>query len=218
MTPLYILFGDSKILFCFSPFEPDSAYVCVCVCVCMLSHAQLSVTLWIVAHQAPLSMEFSRQEYWSGLPFAAPGESTQPRDQTQLSWVSCITRRFFIREAQQRLEFNSSQNGGMLPERHDSPSVLRRARTARVLPGGRAGSHTPTGKATPPLYEGWESPLGTAKQAQQAQRTTGRRPPRPGPTAANTGSGKTCVCNAVGALRCSQVRYTQNLNKRLAVT
>ena len=141
--------------------------------------------------------------------------SSRPRDRTR---VSCITRRFFIREAQQRLEFNSSQNGGMLPERHDSPSVLRRARTARVLPGGRAGSHTPTGKATPPLYEGWESPLGTAKQAQQAQRTTGRRPPRPGPTAANTGSGKTCVCNAVGALRCSQVRYTQNLNKRLAVT
>ena len=77
---------------------------------------------------------------------------------------------------------------------------------------------TRDGRATPPLYEGGESPLGTAKQAQQAQRTTGRRPPRPGPTAANTGSGKTCVCNAVGALRCSQVRYTQNLNKRLAVT
>ena len=80
--------------------------------------------------------------------------SSRPRDRTR---VSCITRRFFIREAQQRLEFNSSQNGGMLPERHDSPSVLRRARTARVLPGGRAGSHTPTGKATPPPYEGWES-------------------------------------------------------------
>ena len=77
---------------------------------------------------------------------------------------------------------------------------------------------TRDGTALPPPYEEWESPLGTAKQAQQAQRTTGRRPPRPGPTAANTGSGKTCVCNAVGALRCSQVRYTQNLNKRLAVT
>ena len=29
---------------------------------------------WIVAHQATLSMEFSRQEYWSGLPFPSPGE------------------------------------------------------------------------------------------------------------------------------------------------
>ena len=32
------------------------------------------VTQWIVAHQAPLSMEFSRQEYWSGLPFPSPGD------------------------------------------------------------------------------------------------------------------------------------------------
>ena len=32
------------------------------------SHVQLFVTLWTIAYQAPLSMEFSRQEYWSGLP------------------------------------------------------------------------------------------------------------------------------------------------------
>ena len=35
--------------------------------------SQLLVTPWTVAHQAPLSMEFSRQEYWSGLPFPPPG-------------------------------------------------------------------------------------------------------------------------------------------------
>ena len=34
-----------------------------------LSHVHLFVTPWIVAHQDPQSMEFSRQEYWSGLPF-----------------------------------------------------------------------------------------------------------------------------------------------------
>ena len=39
----------------------------------MLSHAQLFTASWTVAHQAPLSMEFSRQEYWSGLPFPPPG-------------------------------------------------------------------------------------------------------------------------------------------------
>ena len=33
-----------------------------------------SVTPWIAAHQAPLSMGFLRQEYWSGLPFLSPGE------------------------------------------------------------------------------------------------------------------------------------------------
>ena len=37
-----------------------------------------SVTLWIVAHQAPLSMGFSRQEYWSGLPFPSPGDVPDP--------------------------------------------------------------------------------------------------------------------------------------------
>ena len=38
-----------------------------------------SVTPWTVAHQAPLSMEFSRQEYWSGLPCPPPGDVPDPR-------------------------------------------------------------------------------------------------------------------------------------------
>ena len=42
------------------------------------SHVQLSVTIWTVAHQAPLSMEFSRQEYWSGLPCPPPGDLPDP--------------------------------------------------------------------------------------------------------------------------------------------
>ena len=40
----------------------------------LLSRVRLFVTLWTVAHQAPLSMGFSRQEYWSGLPFPSPGD------------------------------------------------------------------------------------------------------------------------------------------------
>ena len=39
----------------------------------MLSHVQLLATPWTVAHQAPLYMKFSSQEYWSGLPFPSPG-------------------------------------------------------------------------------------------------------------------------------------------------
>ena len=35
-------------------------------------------TLWTVAHQAPLSMGFSRQEYWNGLPFPSPGDLPNP--------------------------------------------------------------------------------------------------------------------------------------------
>ena len=36
------------------------------------------VTPWTIAHQAPLSMGFSRQEYWSGLPFPSPGDLPNP--------------------------------------------------------------------------------------------------------------------------------------------
>ena len=42
------------------------------------SHVQLFATLWTVAHQAPLSTGFSRQEYWSGLPFPSPGDLPDP--------------------------------------------------------------------------------------------------------------------------------------------
>ena len=41
-------------------------------------HVQLSVTPWTVAYQAPLSMGFSRQEYWCGLPLPSPGDLTDP--------------------------------------------------------------------------------------------------------------------------------------------
>ena len=56
------------------------------------SHIQLFVTLWIVAHQAPLSVGFSRQEYWSGLPCPSPEESPRHRDRTHIYYVSCIGR------------------------------------------------------------------------------------------------------------------------------
>ena len=44
----------------------------------LLSHVRLFATPWTVAHQAPSSMEFSRQEYWSGLPFLSPGDFPNP--------------------------------------------------------------------------------------------------------------------------------------------
>ena len=43
-----------------------------------LSHVRLFTTQWIIAYQAPQSMGFSRQEYWSGLPFPSPGDSPDP--------------------------------------------------------------------------------------------------------------------------------------------
>ena len=44
----------------------------------LLSRVQLFGTPWTVAHQAPLSMGFSRQEYWSALPFPPPGDLPDP--------------------------------------------------------------------------------------------------------------------------------------------
>ena len=43
-----------------------------------LSHVQLSATLRTVAYQAPPSLGFYRQEYWSGFPFPAPGDLPNP--------------------------------------------------------------------------------------------------------------------------------------------
>ena len=50
---------------------------CVCVCVCALSCVQLFMTPW-TACQVPLSIEFSRQEYWNGLPFLPLGDFHNP--------------------------------------------------------------------------------------------------------------------------------------------
>ena len=43
-----------------------------------LSHVLLFATPWTIAYQAPLSMGFSRQECWSGLPFPSPGDLPNP--------------------------------------------------------------------------------------------------------------------------------------------
>ena len=66
----------------------------LCILACMLSCVCLFVIPWTVAHKAPLSMRFSRQEYWSGLPFSPLG--FLPRDRTCVSCISSLfTGRFF---------------------------------------------------------------------------------------------------------------------------
>ena len=57
---------------------------------CVLSCIQLFVTPWTVAHQVPLSMGFSRLEYWSRLPFPSPGDLPDPR--IEPSYASCVGR------------------------------------------------------------------------------------------------------------------------------
>ena len=53
-------------------------YVCDVTQSMSLERVQLFATPWTVACEAPLSMEFSRQEYWNGLPFTFPGDLPDP--------------------------------------------------------------------------------------------------------------------------------------------
>ena len=48
----------------------------------LLSRVRLFATPWTVAYQAPLSMGFSRQEYWSGVPLPSPGDLPHPGIET----------------------------------------------------------------------------------------------------------------------------------------
>ena len=67
----------------------SSVYVCVLCCVlCCSCHVWLFETPWTIACQAPLSIEFSRQEYWSGLPFPPPNAVVEPMSH----YVFCIGR------------------------------------------------------------------------------------------------------------------------------
>ena len=64
-----------------------------------LSHVQLFVTPWTVAYQAPRSMGFSRQEYWSGLPFPSPGDLPDPETEPTSLMSPALAGGFFTTSA-----------------------------------------------------------------------------------------------------------------------
>ena len=74
--------------------------VCVClrVCVRVLSRVQFFVASWIVVRQAPLSMEFSRQECWSRLLFPTPGDLPNPGIKPMSPGSATLAVRFFTTE------------------------------------------------------------------------------------------------------------------------
>ena len=72
-----------------------------------LSLVQLFVTPWTVAYQAPLSMEFSRQEYWSGLPFASPGDLPDPMIKPTSPGPPALASVFFTTEPPGKLCISS---------------------------------------------------------------------------------------------------------------
>ena len=56
-------------------------------CACVHSSVQLFVTPWTIAPEASLSMGFSQQEYYSGLPFPPPGDLSNPGSNLHLLWL-----------------------------------------------------------------------------------------------------------------------------------
>ena len=72
--------------------------LCVYVCVCVFSHLVVSDCLQLVVRHPPLSMEFSRQEYWSGLPSSPPGDLPGPGIQPTSPVAPALAGRFFTAE------------------------------------------------------------------------------------------------------------------------
>ena len=71
-------------------------------CACMLSRfsrVRLFATLWAVASQAPLSMGFSRQEYWSGLPYPPLGNLPDPGVEPVSIMSAALAGGFFTTDA-----------------------------------------------------------------------------------------------------------------------
>ena len=81
----------SKQLICTEIPVPKRVY---CVSACSIVADSL-VTLWTVAHQAPLSMGFPREEYWSGLPFLPPGDLPNPGMEPASPVSPAVAGRFF---------------------------------------------------------------------------------------------------------------------------
>ena len=72
--------------------------MCIYICIYVLSHVCLFATPWNVARQAPLSMGFPRQEYWSGLPFPPPGDLPNPGIEPSSLASPALADKFFTTE------------------------------------------------------------------------------------------------------------------------
>ena len=76
-------------------FPLGCVHVYVCVWGGVLSHVQLFATPWTITHQAPLSMGFSRQEYWIWLPFPPPGDLPDSRIEPASPGSPVLAGKFF---------------------------------------------------------------------------------------------------------------------------
>ena len=93
--------GAGKYLCFCSIFYFNQNYMCVHVQ--LLSHVQLFAIPWTVAHQAPLSMGFPRQEYWSALPLPSLADLTNPWGSNSRFLAILLEILLFINTRDQRL-------------------------------------------------------------------------------------------------------------------
>ena len=102
-------------------------------CVCVLSCVRLFAAPWTVVHQAPLSTEFFRREYWSRLPFPTPGDLPNPGTESMSLMSPALAGRFFTTRS-------------VMPKSQNLPVTTRElisAAEARefLLPSSSWGSH-----------------------------------------------------------------------------
>ena len=83
--------GQPLYSFCFMNMELTTSFL---KCVCTLNCVWLFATTWTIAPQAPLSVEFSRQEYWSGLPCPPQGDFPDPGIRSVSLTSSAVAGRF----------------------------------------------------------------------------------------------------------------------------
>ena len=72
----------------------------------LFSHVWLFVAPWAIAHQAPLSMGFTRQEHWSGLPLHTPGDLPDPGIEPMYLASPAVARGFFTPSATWKIVFH----------------------------------------------------------------------------------------------------------------
>jgi len=103
-----------------------------------------SVTPWTVAHQAPLSMEFSRQEYWSGLPFPPQGDLPDPGIEAVLPVSPALAGGFFTTEPPGKPLVSLEKEGNGTHEEISG----RHAEESQARTQGERGVHRPRTEAS----------------------------------------------------------------------
>ena len=84
------------------------------ICAQLLSHARLFVTPQTGGHQVPLSMEFSTQEYWSGLPFSTPGDLPDPGIEPLSLMSPALAGGFFTTAPPEKPTYNNTDRNNYL--------------------------------------------------------------------------------------------------------